>query len=203
MNHWVLTLSIFWGTLIYLLYKFKTNNKIQDYILSIVLKSKLLTNFYINYLIRDPYWKDEIQLRNHLNQRVRGSVIGYETTIMFEVCWKYIRPGLGKVPFEADIVIAGLSVYGRAYEDSRYYPEPLSYYPYKSIGEIFEICYGDNAPEQVSGDDVLLEIIKTIGHHALIEKDLEFDGIISRFCMREFDDRDWRDFTDRFIKYGF
>lgn len=166
------------------------------------MENKQWTKFYINYIMRKPYWKNEINLRNHLNDKVRGTVVGHEMKIIFNACLEYIQT----IPFnsqEADIMIAGLSVWSRTLEDSRYAPEPLSYYPQKSCSEIFKICYGDIAPDDVRGNDMIIEIIKKIGHHALIEKDLEFDGMMSRFMDDRFDNRDWRDFTDRFIKYGF
>ena len=200
MIFWLAFIGSFIGT-IYALYKMKNSVILQDFILTIVLKNKLLTRFYIK-LIQDPYWKDEIRLRNSLNKKVKGQVIGYETKIMFEVCWKYLQT-IPSDSQEADIIIAGLSVYSRGYEDIRYAPDSLYYYPQMPLSQIFKICYGDNVPDYVRGDNMILDIIKTFGKHALIDKDLEFDGMISRFMVSDFLDRDWREFTDRFIKYGF
>ncbi len=178
------------------------------WLLLVILKNDNFAKFYIKYILQRSY--TPVQLRNYYlyTNTIPGQLVGGFSTRLFEVSWGYIQ-SLGPVnlefsSLEQDIAIAGYIVYSRIHEDTRYYNEPLYFYPQMSKEQVFDICFGEvsELPLKSKGTERLIEIINTIGHHALVEKDINFDGKIVRLgTSREFDQIDWRCLTDRFKKY--
>ena len=93
---------------------------------------------------------------------------------------------------EADIIIAGMCIWGMTYEDSKYNE---NHYPMKAA-EIRKICFGDLL-EPLSGELV----VRTYGTHAIVDQDLNFDGTVCRFV--DISHEEWDKIVgDRFDKYN-
>ena len=138
----------------------------------------------------------DVSQKNKRNAKIHGQVRGVETRQIFEAGYQ----ALLQVPFDsvdADIIIAGMSIWAmiqQDFSDNQMHP---FYYPQLTISELYDICFTGEKSKNHHRESM----IKRIGYFALVEKKLEFEGTLSMFYDSRWIDRDWSELTDRFNKY--